>query len=164
MFGLAKLPDGQRLNRVAGQIVVRLPYLLNVTMYGCKCIAIGAISIFAMGCATTNSNATVDSADADIAVVRGASRGTVLVSPTPVIIRKVDGKAVSGASSSVRLSPGNHVLLVTCYESMFSKNTHELTISVDAGRTYDLISKIDPNKISDGTPDCEARLTPRETK
>jgi hypothetical protein len=133
-------------------------------MRGCKYIAISAVSICAMGCATTSSNAAADSADVDVAVVRGASRGTVLVSPTPVIIRKVDGKEVSGASSSVRLSPGNHVLLVTCYESMFSKNTHELTISVDAGRTYDLISRIEPNKISDGTPDCEARLMPRETK
>ncbi len=164
MYRLTELPDGQRLIRVVGLMVVRLTYLWNVIMRGCKCIAIGTISIFALGCATTSSNATVDSADADVAVVRGASRGTVLVSPTPVIIREVDGKKVSGASSSVRLSPGNHVLLVTCYESMFSKNTHELTISVDAGRTYDLISRIDPNKISDATPDCEARLMPRETK
>lgn len=119
---------------------------------------IGSLLISILGCTTTDSNTSADTADSDIAIIRGASRATVLVSPTPVIIREVDGKSVSGASSSVRVAPGVHTLLVTCYESMFSKNTHELTITVVAGATYELLSRIDPNKISDDSPDCEARL------
>ena len=117
-----------------------------------------------LGCATSDSNVGSELPDSEVAIIRGASRGTVLISPTPVIIRQVDGKNVSGASASVRVSPGDHVLLVTCYESMFSKNTHEVSVSVDAGRTYDLLSRIDPNKISDGTPDCEARLAESNAK
>lgn len=128
-------------------------------------VAFGAalVSVLAhalAGCATSDAGGARESDDVDVAVIRGASRGTVLVSPTPVIIRQVDGRKVSGASSSVRVSPGEHHLVVTCYESMFSRNTHELTVLVAAGRTYDLVSNIDPNKISDGTPDCEAQLTP----
>ena len=127
-------------------------------------VAIGSLVISILGCTTTDSNISADTLDTDIAIIRGASRATVLFSPTPVIIRKVDGKPVSGASSSVRVSPGAHNLLVTCYESLFAKNTHELKITVAAGNIYDLLTRIDPNKISDDTPDCEARLVQSDGK
>jgi len=100
-----------------------------------------------------------DSSASNSAVILGASRGTVLFSPRAVVIKSVDGKSVSVTANSVRVSPGIHVLIVTCYQSLFARNTHELTVSVEAGETYTLSSQIVPNKISDGSEDCEARMS-----
>ena len=105
---------------------------------------------------------TIDSSDASSssrALIVGASRATALFSPTPVVIRSVDGKAVAFTADSVRVSSGIHVLVVTCYQSLFSRNTHELTVSVEAGEKYTLSSQISPNKISDGSADCEAQIS-----
>jgi len=92
-------------------------------------------------------------------VIQGASRGAVLFSPRPVVIKSVDGKSANLAAGSVRVSPGIHTLVVTCYQSLFARNTHELTVSVEAGETYTLSSQIMPDKISDGSPDCEAQIS-----
>jgi hypothetical protein len=118
-----------------------------------------AILLFAsvlFACGVTD---TVDTSDSNGALIQGASRGTALFSPTPVMIKSVDGKSVNFASGSVRVSPGIHTLVVTCYQSLFARNTHELTVSVQSGETYTLTSQISPNKISDGTADCEAQIT-----
>ena len=101
---------------------------------------------------------TSDSSAANSAVIQGASRGTALFSPTPVVIKSVDGRPVSVTAKSVRVVPGIHTLVVTCYQSLFARNTHELTVSVSAGETYTLTSQISPNKISDGSEECEARI------
>jgi len=87
-----------------------------------------------------------------------------LFSPRPVVIKSVDGRPVSVAANSVRVSPGIHTLVVTCYQSLFARNTHELTVSVEAGETYTLTSQIRPNKISDGSADCEARMVRSDSK
>ena len=110
---------------------------------------------------------TIDSSEApdpDRALILGASRGTALFSPRPVVIKSVDGKSVAATADSVRVSPGTHVLVVTCYQSLFARNTHELTVSVDAGQTYVLTSQIVPNKISDGSAKCEAEILNAESK
>jgi hypothetical protein len=75
------------------------------------------------------------------------------------VIKSVDGKSVNFAAGSVRVSPGIHTLVVTCYQSLFARNTHELTVSVQSGETYTLSSQISPDKISDGTAECEAQIT-----
>jgi hypothetical protein len=111
------------------------------------------------GCGMTDTIDTSDSSESDWALIQGASRGTALFSPTPVVIKSVDGKSVNFAAGSVRVSPGIHTLVVTCYQSLFARNTHELTVSVQSGETYTLSSQISPDKISDGTAECEAQIT-----
>ncbi len=118
----------------------------------------GLIAILLLGCGTTDTIGTSDSSVANSAVIQGASRGSALFSPTPVVIKSVDGRPVSVMAKSVRVVPGIHTLVVTCYQSLFARNTHELTVSVSAGETYALTSQISPNKISDGSEECEARI------
>ena len=118
----------------------------------------GVVAALLAGCGTTDTIGTLDSAAANSAVIRGASRGTALFSPTPVVIKSVDGRPVSVTAKSVRVVPGIHTLVVTCYQSLFARNTHELTVSVSAGETYTLTSQISANKISDGSEECEARI------
>ena len=124
-----------------------------------NCLLPGLIATLLIGCGTTDMIDGPDSSEANLALILGASRGTVLFSPRAVVIKSVDGKSVSVTANSVRVSPGIHVLIVTCYQSLFSRNTHELTVSVEAGETYTLSSQIVPNKISDGSEDCEARMS-----
>ena len=118
----------------------------------------GLVAALLAGCGTTDTIGASDSAAANSAVIQGASRGTALFSPTPVVIKSVDGRPVSVTAKSVRVLPGIHTLVVTCYQSIFARNTHELTVSVSAGETYTLTSQISPNKISDGSEECEARI------
>ncbi len=61
-------------------------------------------------------------------------------------------------AKSVRVVPGIHTLVVTCYQSLFARNTHELINAATATETYTLTSQISPNKISDGSEECEARI------
>ena len=112
-----------------------------------------------VACGVTDTIDSSDSADSNGALIQGASKGTALFSPTPVVIKSVDGKPVNFAAGSVRVSPGIHTLVVTCYQSIFARNTHELTVSVQSGETYTLSSQISPDKISDGTAECEAQIT-----
>jgi len=119
----------------------------------------GLSTVLLIGCGITDTIDTSDSSDSNSALILGASRGAALFSPRPVVIKSVDGKSVAISANSVRVSPGIHTLVVTCYQSLFARNTHELTISVEAGETYTLSSQIIPNKISDGSADCEARVT-----
>jgi len=126
--------------------------------FRCRPLAFCAALALA-GCGMTD---TVDSSDTpgpDRALILGASTGTALFSPRPVVIKSVDGRKVAGTADSVRVSPGIHVLVVTCYQSLFAHNTHEMTVSVDAGRTYVLSSQIVPNKISDGSGKCIAEIS-----
>ncbi len=118
----------------------------------------GLIATLITGCGTTDTIGTSGSSASNSAVIQGASRGTALFSPTPVVIKSVDGRPVSVTAKSVRVVPGIHTLVVTCYQSLFARNTHELTVSVSAGETYTLTSQISPNKISDGSEECEARI------
>jgi hypothetical protein len=118
----------------------------------------GLVAALLAGCGTTDTIGPSDSSATNSAVIQGASRGTALFSPTPVVIKSVDGRPVSVTAKSVRVLPGIHTLVVTCYQSLFARNTHELTVSVSAGETYTLTSKISPNKISDGSEECEARI------
>ncbi len=111
-----------------------------------------------LGCGTTDIYDALKTTEQEAATIQGASRATVLFSPIPVVIRAVDGEPIPITSSSVRVSPGRHVLRVTCHESLFARNTHELNIMVQAGETYRLSSRIDPTKIKDGTAKCNARL------
>lgn len=120
-------------------------------------ILLSASLLFA--CGVTDTIDSSDSADSNGALIQGASRGTALFSPTPVVIKSVDGKSVNFAAGSVRVSPGIHTLVVTCYQSLFARNTHELTVSVQSGETYTLTSQFSPNKISDGTADCMVQIT-----
>jgi hypothetical protein len=123
----------------------------NITIAACGCII--------LGCATAETSGTKGRSDSSLATIRAASRATVLFSPRPVVILEVDGEAISSASSSVTVSPGGHVLLVSCRESLFSKNTHVLSIYVQGGETYSLSSHVSPDKINDGTQKCKAELT-----
>ena len=123
------------------------------------CLLPGLVATLLIGCGTTDMIDASDSSEANRALILGASRGTVLFSPRPVVIKSVDGKSVSALANSVTVSPGIHTLVVTCYQSLFARNTHELTVSVEAGETYTLSSQIVPNKISDGSEDCEARIS-----
>jgi len=116
------------------------------------------------GCGMTDTIDSPASSESNQALIVGASRGTVLFSPTPVVIKSVDGKAVAVTADSVRVSAGIHVLVVTCYQSLFSRNTHELTVSVEAGEKYTLSSQIIPNKIRDGSADCEAEISRSESE
>jgi len=116
------------------------------------------------GCGATDTMATSGSSESNSALIQGASRGTALFSPRPVVVKSVDGKSVNFAAGSVRVSPGIHVLVVTCYQSLFARNTHELTVSVKSGETYTLTSQISPNKISDGSADCEAEISRSDAK
>lgn len=119
----------------------------------------GLFAIALIGCGMTDTVGDAQPNDPNRALILGASRGTVLFSPRPVVIKSVDGRAVAVTADSVRVSPGIHVLVVTCYQSLFARNTHELTVSVEAGRTYVLNSQISPNKISDGTAECAATIS-----
>lgn len=110
-------------------------------------------------CGVTDTIDTSDSAESNGALILGASRGAALFSPRPVVIKSVDGRSVNFAAGSVRVSPGIHVLVVTCYQSLFARNTHELTVSVEAGETYTLSSQIVPDKISNGSAECEAQIS-----
>ncbi len=127
-------------------------------------LAPGLIATLLIGCVTTDTIDASASSVADQALILGASRGRALFSPRPVVIKTVDGRPVSVTANSVRVSPGIHTLVVTCYESLFARNTHELTVSVEAGETYTLSSQISPNKISDGSEDCEARITKSDSE
>ncbi len=119
----------------------------------------GLFAIFLIGCGMTETIGGSSGPDPNRALILGASRATALFSPRPVVIKSVDGRAVAVTADSVRVSPGIHVLVVTCYQSLFARNTHELTVSVEAGRTYVLNSQISPNKISDGTAECKAEIS-----
>ncbi len=121
-------------------------------------------ALFLVGCGMTDTIDSAASSESNRALIVGASRGTVLFSPTPVVIKSVDGKAVAVTADSVRVSAGIHVLVVTCYQSLFSRNTHELTVSVEAGEKYTLSSQIVPNKIRDGSADCEAEISRSESE
>jgi len=127
-------------------------------------LAPGLIAAILIGCGTTDTIDASESSKADQALILGASRGMALFSPRPVVIKSVDGRPVSVTANSVRVSPGIHTLVVTCYQSLFARNTHELTISVKAGETYTLTSQIRPNKISDGSAECEARSVRSESE
>jgi hypothetical protein len=116
------------------------------------------------GCGVTDTMDTTRASKSDTALILGSSRGTALFSPRPVVIKSVDGKPVNFAADAIRVSPGIHELEVTCYQSLFARNTHELTVSVEAGATYTLTSQISPNKISDGTADCEAKISRTDGK
>lgn len=116
------------------------------------------------GCGMTDTIDTSDSAESDSALILGASRGAALFSPRPVVIKSVDGRSVNFAAGAIRVSPGTHTLVVTCYQSLFARNTHELTVSVEAGETYTLKSQIRPDKISDDSPDCEAQISRTENQ
>lgn len=120
--------------------------------------------LFLTACGMTDTVEPSKAGDPDRALILGASRGTALFSPRPVVIKSVDGKAVAATADSVRVAPGVHLLVVTCYESLFARNTHELNVSVEAGRTYVLSSQIRPNKISDGTGKCEAEISLDDSK
>jgi len=119
---------------------------------------------FLFGCVMTDTIVESDSPESNSALIQGAARGMALFSPRPVVIKSVDGKSVAVTADSVRVSPGIHTLVVTCYQSLFARNTHELTVSVAAGETYTLSSQIIPNKISDGSEDCEARITKSDSE
>ena len=114
------------------------------------------------GCGVTDTINSSDSAETDGALILGTSRGSALFSPRPVVIKSVDGKSVNFAAGSVRVSPGIHTLVVTCYQSLFARNTHELTVSVESGETYTLSSQIMPDKISDGSAECKAQFSRSE--
>ena len=116
------------------------------------------------GCVMTDTIVESDSSESNSALIQGAARGMAFFSPRPVVIKSVDGKSVAVTADSVRVSPGIHTLVVTCYQSLFARNTHELTVSVEAGETYTLSSQISPNKISDGSEDCEARITKSDSE
>ena len=116
------------------------------------------------GCVMTDTIVESDSSESNSALIQGAARGMALFSPRPVVIKSVDGKSVAVTADSVRVSPGIHTLVVTCYQSLFARNTHELTVSVEAGETYTLSSQISPIKISDGSEDCEARITKSDSE
>lgn len=124
----------------------------------------GIIATLLIGCGTTDTIDASGSSKVDQALISGASRGMALFSPRPVVIKTVDGRPVSVAANSVRVAPGIHTLVVTCYQSLFARNTHELTVSVEAGETYTLTSQIRPNKISDGSADCEAHMVRSDSK
>jgi hypothetical protein len=81
------------------------------------------------GCGMTDTIDTSDSAESDSALILGASRAAALFSPRPVVIKSVDGRSVNFAAGAIRVSPGTHTLVVTCYQSLFARNTHELTVS-----------------------------------
>ena len=112
-----------------------------------------------VGCGMTDTIDSSGTSESNRALILGASRGTALFSPRPVVIKSVDGRSVAATADSVRVSPGIHVLVVTCYQSLFARNTHELSVSVDAGETYFLTSQISPDKISDGSAECEAEIS-----
>jgi len=116
------------------------------------------------GCGMTDTIDTSESPGPDRALILGASRGTALFSPRPVVIKSVDGNPVAGTADSVRVSPGKHVLVVTCYQSLFARNTHELTVTVEAGQTYVLTSQIRPNKIKDESAECAAEISNADPK
>jgi hypothetical protein len=122
------------------------------------------ITTLLFGCGTADTIDASDSPQEKLALILGASRGTALFSPRPVVIKSVDGRSVAVTAGSVRVAPGIHTLLVTCYQSLFARNTHELTVSVEAGETYALSSQISPNKISDGSEKCEARIARVESE
>ncbi len=125
-------------------------------------VSVGACLL--IGCGVTDTVDTSGAAKVDTALILGASRGTALFSPRPVVIKSVDGRAVNFAAGAIRVSPGIHVLEVTCHQSLFARNTHELTVSVEAGATYSLSSQISPNKISDGSADCKAEIARTDRK
>lgn len=116
-------------------------------------------AVILVGCGMTDTIDASGTEDSNRALILGASRGTALFSPRPVVIRSVDGRSVAATADSVRVSPGIHILVVTCYQSLFARNTHEMSVSVDAGETYVLTSQISPDKISDGSADCEAEIS-----
>jgi hypothetical protein len=127
-------------------------------------LPVSVIAIFLVGCGMTDTIDSSGTSDSNRALILGASRGTALFSPRPVVIKSVDGRSVAATADSVRVSPGIHVLVVTCYQSLFARNTHELSVSVDAGETYILTSQISPDKISDGSAECEAEITRSEPR
>jgi len=122
-------------------------------------LPISAIALFLVGCGMTDTIDSSGTSASNRALILGASRGTALFSPRPVVIKSVDGRSVAASADSVRVSPGIHVLVVTCYQSLFARNTHEMSVSVDAGETYVLTSQISPDKISDGSAECEAKIS-----
>ena len=87
---------------------------MNTLRRKSTCVLTGLIATLVIGCGTTDTINASDSAEANWALILGASRGTALFSPRPVVIKSVDGKSVSAMVNSVRVSPGIHVLVVTC--------------------------------------------------
>jgi hypothetical protein len=135
-----------------------MPFLTAIA-FPSRNIGIGLCACIVLGCGTTETYSNSSASDSSVAIIRAASRATVLFSPRPVVIEEVDGKRIPGTSSSIKVSPGGHVLRVTCRESLFAKNTHDLSIYVQAGETYSLSAHVEPDKIRDGTEKCKAELT-----
>ena len=120
-----------RMDDGAGRIIV-----LNSHSFTVKKLTIVMSASVMFGCGMTDTIDTSGTADSNRAMILGASRGTALFSPRPVVIKSVDGNSVAATADSVRVAPGIHVLVVTCYQSLFARNTHEMTVSVEAGECF----------------------------
>lgn len=66
-------------------------------------------------------------------------------SPLTVVLRKVDGRALSVGQTSVDVLPGSHSLLVDCrIAETRSVTRHSIDAEVSAGRRYKLSAQTGP--------------------
>ena len=65
-----------------------------------SCLAAFLLAATVGGCGVTDTIGDIDEADQTHALIIGASRGTALFSPRPVVIKLVDGREVFGAAAA----------------------------------------------------------------
>lgn len=104
---------------------------------------VGAV-LLCGGCMTQQSYDGEKLSRDDIAHISGDLRFTA-GAPLSVLLRQVDGRALSVGENAVDVLPGSHSLLIDCrIRETDSTTRHALDVEVSAGRRYKLIAETGP--------------------
>lgn len=111
------------------------------------------------GCGTVTLYDDPDFPEAEAATVRFTSSNFVLLKANPAVLNEVNGRKVRAGTTAVRLRPGRYTFTVSCYQSLFSRNRHQLGVRLEAGGDYLLRAEADPEATT-GSAECLVRLEP----
>lgn len=105
-----------------------------------------AAIVWLSACATARMYEGEARLSEDVAVIRSASRLSVLFSPNPVYVQSIDGRPVAAGVSELVVEPGEHVLVTRCRANLIYGSTHTVDLVAQAGETYRLESTANPTK------------------
>jgi hypothetical protein len=116
-----------------------------------RLLLIAAVAFAAAGCMTAQKYEGTRRPRSEVAHIAGdlaLSAGA----PLSVLLRQVDGTALSVGQSAVEVLPGAHQLLVDCrIRETGSITRHALDVEVAEGRSYRLVAETGP-----GLRECTA--------
>lgn len=105
--------------------------------------ALPLLSITVAGCMTVQSYDGERRERDEVARISGDYRITA-GAPVTVILRQVDGRALSIGENSVDVLPGTHQLLVDCrIAETDSTSRHAIEVDVSADRRYRLVADVE---------------------